>query len=184
MKDFALTVIDSLAQIAAQELANSIIGGLFSVVGGIGSTASSSSSSLFTGSTNLATNAVNLEDFFKGSFSSTQFAKGGIPDVGSTPALFQLGSLREEGPEAILPLKRSSNGDLGVVAVGGTGASGVSIGSINISVVEKEDSTTEEQAAAISKAVNQQLKSLIDGRIANSAREGNMLNPTYAQGVF
>ena len=185
MKDFALTVIDSLAQIAAQELANSIIGGLFSVVGGIGSTASSSSSSLFTGSTNMAANAVNLDDFFKGSFDSISgFAKGGIPDIGSTPALFQLGSLREDGPEAILPLKRSANGDLGVVAVGGTGASGVSIGSINISVVEKEDSTTEEQAAAISKAVHIQLKSLVDGRLTNAIRPGNVLNPTAAQGVF
>jgi phage-related minor tail protein len=54
-------------------------------------------------------------------------ALGGLPDVGSTPALFrmsngQTGSAREGGiPEAIMPLQRMSNGELGVRAASNGG---------------------------------------------------------------
>jgi len=46
------------------------------------------------------------------------FAKGGIVNDYTT---FNIGSMAEQGPEAIMPLERMANGDLGVVASGGGG---------------------------------------------------------------
>jgi phage-related minor tail protein len=57
----------------------------------------------------------------------TQFAKGGMftNSVVSSPTLFKFaqgtGLMGEAGPEAIMPLKRDSNGNLGVRAGGGGG---------------------------------------------------------------
>lgn len=44
-----------------------------------------------------------------------RFAKGGVV---SKPTFFNIGSMAEEGPEAIMPLKRMSDGDLGIKAEG------------------------------------------------------------------
>lgn len=46
----------------------------------------------------------------------TAFANGGVV---SSPSFFDIGSIAEKGPEAILPLRRNSRGQLGVQADGG-----------------------------------------------------------------
>jgi len=46
------------------------------------------------------------------------FAKGGIV---TGPTVFPLASIAEKGPEAIVPLKRDSAGNLGIAAIGGGG---------------------------------------------------------------
>lgn len=62
---------------------------------------------------------------FQGGSSIKAFANGGVV---SGPTLFPMagdktGLMGEAGPEAIMPLKRASNGKLGVVASGGSGGS-------------------------------------------------------------
>ncbi|MGH8709926.1 MAG: tape measure protein [Burkholderiales bacterium] len=118
----------------------------------------------------------------------TSFASGGIiPDIGSKKQVFRLASggfasLRESGPEAILPLRRNSAGRLGVETTytgnsNSTGG-GITIGAINITVDQKEGETSEEQAQKIGKAIHYQLKGLITREIADAVRPGNTLNPT------
>lgn len=185
MKGFTLTVLDSIAQIAANQLANQLIGGLFDVIGLGTSGLSTSTKGLGTSATTQISGSANLAKVdILSLLEPKPFAKGGIPDIGSSPATFAMGSLREGGtPEAIMPLQRDSKGNLGVSA-SGAGGSGVVIGSINVSVVEKADSSTQEQAAAISKAVGDQLKALVQQGIASASRPGNQLNPTQIVGVF
>ena len=185
MKDFALSVIDSLAQIASTELATSIIGGLFSFLGVGGALSSVASSSISAPVTSLVTTFPAGAAAITPDFASYRFAKGGIPDIGTAPASFPMGSLREGGkPEVILPLKRTSSGDLGVVSTSTGAGGGIVVQTLQVNVVEKEDSTTDEQANAISKAVDSQLRSMMRGEIQDSTREGNVLNPTAATGVF
>lgn len=52
------------------------------------------------------------------------FARGGVV---SSPTLFPLGMMGEAGPEAIMPLRRLSSGELGVTAGGGGRAASVVI---------------------------------------------------------
>jgi len=87
-------------------------------------------SSLFGGSTNIMNpmdpriGASAKGNVFDGGL--TQFAKGGMftNSIVSSPTLFKFaqgtGLMGEAGPEAIMPLKRDSNGNLGVRA-GGSG---------------------------------------------------------------
>src|SRR5262249_34009923 len=47
------------------------------------------------------------------------FANGGIPDIVSSPAIAPMALFGEAGPEAITPLKRGGDGNLGIAASGG-----------------------------------------------------------------
>ena len=60
------------------------------------------------------------------------FAKGGTFTNGivSSPTMFNMGLMGEAGPEAIMPLRRGSDGSLGVAASGGSGGN-VSVQVIN-----------------------------------------------------
>jgi phage-related minor tail protein len=90
----------------------------------------------------ITANAFRAQDLAGGSVTTTgpSFAKGGAFDVGlktfakggmftnsivSSPTLFKFaqgtGLMGEAGPEAIMPLKRDSSGNLGVRAGGGGG---------------------------------------------------------------
>lgn len=73
----------------------------------------------------------------------TPFAKGGVV---SGPTVFPfangIGLMGEAGPEAIMPLKRTPSGDLGVIAQGGGGG-----GAVNVTVNNygKEDASVSQQ---------------------------------------
>ena len=61
------------------------------------------------------------------------FAKGGTFTNGivSSPTMFNMGVMGEAGPEAIMPLRRGSDGSLGVAASGGSSGGNVSVQVIN-----------------------------------------------------
>jgi lambda family phage tail tape measure protein len=61
------------------------------------------------------------------------FAKGGAFTNGivSSPSMFNMGVMGEAGPEAIMPLRRGSDGSLGVAASGGSSGGNVSVQVIN-----------------------------------------------------
>lgn len=192
MQDFALNVLDAMAQIAANALANQIIGGVFQGLGiGTGAitptaTSGGDSTAVFGGAFGVL-DRLGLLEASKGRAilgGIQPFTSGGIPDIGNKEALFSMGSLREGGkPEVILPLKRNSQGQLGVISNTPT-SSGISIGTIEINVVGKEDTSAEEQAAEISNALNKQLKGLMQQQIALAGRPGGQLNRTQVTEIF
>ena len=97
-KDFASSIISDLVRIAAQAAVLELFKGLFGALGFGGSTVESAQGNVFD----------------KGAV--VPFRRGGIL---RRPTLFPLGLAGEAGPEAILPLTRLSNGNLGVASNGG-----------------------------------------------------------------
>ncbi|WP_343463469.1 phage tail tape measure protein [Pantoea sp.] len=132
--DFANSVLSDIARIAIRQ---SLIG--------IGSSLSGSFGGLFGGTTSAASTAG--QSFAVPSYRPpTMNAKGGVYDspslsaysggVYDSPQLFAFakgaGVFGEAGPEAIMPLTRSSDGSLGVRMVGGEQAGSTRAGDINI----------------------------------------------------
>jgi len=137
-KDFALSVLKDIAQLIARFMALQIASAAFGQQGPsfggflqsvLGSAAGGAAGGFTGGGSPSASNITG--SYSKGGVFETRMirrhALGGLPDVGSTPALFrmgngQTGSAREGGiPEAIMPLQRMSNGELGVRAAGNGG---------------------------------------------------------------
>ena len=137
-KDFALSVLKDIAQLIARFMALQIASAAFGQQGPsfggflqsmLGSAAGGAAGGFTGGGSPSASNITDSHS--KGGVFETRMirrhALGGLPDVGSTPALFrmgngQTGSAREGGiPEAIMPLQRMSNGELGVRAAGNGG---------------------------------------------------------------
>lgn len=119
--DLANSIISDLARIAARQAIGGIVGGLASGLG-----------NLFSGSyTDTAKNMVNYIPGVNFSAKGNVFSGGNISDysnsIVSRPTLFSYGSqlqpfargaglMGEAGREAILPLARTSTGNLGVYA--------------------------------------------------------------------
>lgn len=107
------------------------------------------------------------------------FAQGGVI---SSPAVFQTGNMSgtmaENGPEAIMPLRRLSDGSLGVRTAGGGGGGGTLINApINIQIEPTGDSERDNEIAAkTGKAVETQLRNMITQEIQVQLRPGNTLN--------
>lgn len=110
-----------------------------------------------------------------GAFSNgvQMFANGGVVN-GITPfgmAGGKLGIMGEAGPEAIMPLKRGSDGKLGVAASGG-GSSNISIVN-NVTINGSDDPV--ESAELTTKALEKMMDSKIKQVIQDQKRTGNML---------
>jgi hypothetical protein len=95
--------------------------------------------------------------------------------IGSTPMAVQnsaggVNTFFEQGPEAVVPLVRGANGQLGVASSGG---SGVTVGSIQI--VVQGGKTNEETGGAVQKALLDTMKQIADGRISEATRPGGLL---------
>jgi hypothetical protein len=85
--------------------------------------------------------------------------------------------MAEAGPEAVLPLRRDANGNLGVVAAGGGGGGNV----INITVQggSRGPAQDREQAAAIADAVTRALDERQRQTMFEEMRVGGMFNPLH-----
>ncbi|TPW28612.1 phage tail tape measure protein [Martelella alba] len=147
-----------------------LLGGLFSAIGGLFKSAKGSA---------YGTSGVKA------------FAKGGsfTNSVVSSPTLFRFGSggqktgvMGEAGKEAIMPLVRAANGDLGVKAVNAANKAGstavttnnVSLGGVTVTVPEGTDP---KDAAAIGEAVRKQIERFsrfeLPGRLQQIQRNPN-----------
>jgi len=115
-----------------------------------------------------------------------QFSKGGIPDIGNKFQTFQMangaaGSLREQGKyEAIMPLKRTANGELGIIAGGGVASNDQRQYNINVNVAGGADETNASDIGH--KIAIATMEKIADTRIANASRIGNSQNRTTAFG--
>jgi len=183
LKDVAKMIIQALILKAIQTAIGFAFGGAVD-----GDTSAGGSTFNGTGPLQSFQNANGAA--IRGDHRITKFANGGsfTNSVVRAPTKFafggQLGVMGERGPEGILPLKTMANGELGVNTAGGGGSGGVVIQQMNVSIIEKEDETSEEQSQRLAEAMREQLKQLIDGRIMNANRSGNINNPTQVSNAF
>jgi len=145
--DFAASVISDLARIAARRAAV----GIFSMLG-------------------LKDGAAFETPGVKA------FAKG---DVFNQPTSFQysggLGVLGEAGPEGVMPLKRTSSGQLGVIA---SGNSGGTTQNISIAVTVQGGTNNAETGNAVATKVAEQFtRGIVRQELMAAKRTGGLLNP-------
>ncbi|MOA24579.1 hypothetical protein D3C78_1452610 [compost metagenome] len=113
------------------------------------------------------------------------FAKGAgfaTNTILNTPTMFGMGNgglgvAGEDGPEAIMPLARGSDGSLGVQVVGGNGA-GSTVVQLNVPVsVNVEDRSAdgmELDSTALQQNLQQQMQGVAERAIAASWRAGGV----------
>jgi TP901 family phage tail tape measure protein len=109
-----------------------------------------------------------------------KFAKGGIPDLVNQPTNFTLpngqpGQYGEAGWEGILPLRRNSKGQLGVMAQGG-GSSNVITNNITVNVQGGGGDNPGALGDRISSAVSTALEKRMAAFLRTQQRPGGMLN--------
>lgn len=104
----------------------------------------------------------------------TAFASGGVVNSPTTfPMRGGMGLMGEAGPEAIMPLTRTSSGDLGVKAVG-TGT--VVNTSININVSGGTKEQNDDASRKVSAAVKQAIDDTVISVLIRERKQGGMLN--------
>ncbi|UPZ07924.1 phage tail tape measure protein [Pseudomonas aeruginosa] len=189
-RDFANSVIEDMARIAAQQAATSALSGLLgigaSALGGWfgGSATAGASASGYTGSAYSNWAAMQADG---GAWANgvQMFATGGAftNSVVNTPTAFgmsggRMGVMGEAGPEAILPLARNSDGSLGVRMVGGMSAGGATTVQVNMPMeFVMEDRSSDGMALdpqALQKGMEQQMRSIAEKVVADSWRPGGM----------
>lgn len=173
--DFARSVLSDLATIAARQAAMGALGSLFSIAGaGISGYFGGGASSV--GSTSAGYTAEyfpNLAAAKGAAFESsgTQFfAQGGAftNSIVNTPTAFGMagnkrGVMGEAGPEAIMPLTRTSGGNLGVRVTGGLGGGGTIV-NVQVSVTEGQTTTSSDGGGAWD-GFGKDLGAFVDGRV-------------------
>jgi len=185
-KGFAQSVIDDIGKIIAKEIRLKAVQGILSVIQGLaGATSGGSAANLTSDGVKYISAAVD-----GAAVSGISSASG---TVLSSPTYFPSAKVipfatggvlaGEAGHEAVLPLKRNAQGKLGVVSEGGN-SSNITIQSLSVSVVEKEGSTSEEQAQLIASMIRTQLITITNQEMTNSMRSGNMFNQTSIASAF
>lgn len=159
-KGFALSIIKDIEMMIAKQL-------MFNAIKS--ATAGTSFAGMF----------ANGAAFDKGNVMA--FASGGVVN---TPTVFPMangsGLMGEAGPEAVMPLQRTSDGRLGVATTGGGKGDGVAIGNINITIQRSDKTTDQEQAALIAN----EIKKISKKEIADARRSGNANNPISTSFAF
>ncbi|ANA49263.1 tape measure protein [Pseudomonas phage phiPMW] len=194
-QDLTLSIISNMAQIAAQQAAMGALGALFGAIGGGiggGGNGLAVGSAGYT-SSNLGASAAGYSSkyFAKGGAftGGTQyFANGGAFTNGivSSATSFGMangnrGVMGEAGPEAVVPLTRTSNGDLGVRMVGNDGSGG-NTNIVNVVVNVSDDGTqTSTDGGGDWNSFGSQLGQFVDQRvytiINKETRGGGSLQP-------
>ena len=176
------SILVDLAKIAAKQAASSALSSLFGL-------ASTAASAYFGGAGGATASAGSTA----AGYSSTYFpqAKGGAWDSGtkffaqggaftnsivSNPTSFGMsgggtGVMGEAGPEAIVPLARSSDGSLGVRLVGG-GGNGHSSGGVNVYVNVTSDGTTSSSTSPAYEGFGKELGDFVDTRVNSLLNKG------------
>lgn len=153
-KEFALSVIADMAQIAARQAAMGALGALFNIAGaaagsyfGAGATSAGSTQAGYTANTNYSVLGQAKGGAWSGG--TQMFAQGGAftNSIVATPTSFGMangarGVMGEAGEEAIIPLARTRNGDLGVRVAGSANGSETSGGLVQVNVYVSESSSS------------------------------------------
>lgn len=168
-KDLTISILSDLAKMATKIATNQILMGIFGsfswgISGGLSSSATINTGSSFAGYAAKGRAYDSGVQFF---------AKGGTftNSVVSTPTVFGTGSglgvMGEAGPEAIMPLTRTSDGQLGVKAAGGGGSTVVAPVSVTVNVSDSgagsnsSSNNTEQQGRAVQMAIKSEVEKTI-----------------------
>jgi lambda family phage tail tape measure protein len=184
--DFAKSVLADMARIATRQAASGLLAAGVSAVGGLfaagGGTAGATQAD-YTGSafSNWASTQAKGGAWANG---VQMFAKGGAFTNGlvSSPTTFgmaggNVGLMGEAGPEAILPLSRTSDGSLGVKAIGG-GSSASSTQVLiqqTIAVPESSGGNSAQDMQAVGQAYADTAKRGAQQAIAEELRPGGAI---------
>lgn len=165
--DMALSIVKSLDQMLIKMLVvEPIMRGLQSLLGGFGG----GGALPLPGQANFIGPVVNAHGNAFDAGNIIPFARGGVVD---SPTLAPMALFGEAGPEAIVPLRRGADGNLGIASSGGGGGGSVSIGDIYVTVPE---GTSPQNAAAIGQAVKASIEQVVDARLSYHTRSRGMLN--------
>lgn len=158
-KDLAVSILSDLAKIATKAAITSAAMAAFG--GGAGG-----------GGLGAAISSIFQADGGGWNKGTQFFAKGGAftNSVVSSPTAFGTGSglgvMGEAGPEAIMPLTRTSDGQLGVKAAGGGGSTVVAPVSVTVHVTDSggsntSNNSTEQQGRAVQMAIKSEVEKTI-----------------------
>ena len=194
--DFASSVIKDMARIASQQAANGILSSLLGI-------ASTAAGAYFGGGSATSAGVSGAGSFGQigGSYTGTgvfrnakgaaydgpiaRFAKG---DIVSSPTRFAIGGVNPgigeagEGgrPEAIMPLQRTNNGDLGV-KVSGMGGIGGTVVNVNVTVNSDGSSSTTTDGGTAWQDMGQKIAPIIRNEvyavINTEMRPGGSIQP-------
>ena len=195
-KGFVTSVLQGIAKIIAQEIA---MQALMNVIKPLAGMAISGIAGMF-GPSTLAGNSAGFAaimgktgtDFWGAGATKLPFANGGVMSgagisaysgsVVDRPTVFPfangIGLMGEAGAEAILPLKRNSQGKLGVVAGGAQGGVVQNSGNqynVTVHVEGGKDQNPSDTGGKIGEAI---IRSLAKEEIYKAQRAGNILNRT------
>ncbi|MHC8386762.1 phage tail tape measure protein [Pseudomonas sp. MDT2-39-1] len=179
--DFAKSIIADMARIATRQASSALLG---SLVG--------AATSYFTGS-GTAASAGSTQAGYSGDlsgFTPVASAKGNVFDtpglsaysnsVVSSPTIFPFakgaGLMGEAGPEAIMPLTRTSGGQLGVRALSsGSGGSSISINApVTVAIPDRSSEGMQIDQQALSQNLKTQMKAAAERAVAESWRAGGV----------
>jgi len=176
-------ILQALIQKAIYASLNGLFGGVAGVSTGAGGLLGAGPGALSLGSIAAPSGFASGGAFRNGNV--IPFAQGGLT---SGATAFPMGGgktglMGERGTEAIMPLKRMSDGSLGVRAVG-SGRGNVFAPQINVTVQGGSGSGDPNRDKAmgdqVAKAVHETMKGLIQEQIQENLRQGGQLNPGIA----
>jgi len=189
--DFTKSILADMARIATRQASSALLSSLVGAAtsyftGGGGGNGLATGSAGATSSNLGASSAGYSSNYFPqalgGAWSSgvQMFANGGAftNSIVSTPTAFGMaggraGVMGEAGPEAIMPLTRTSSGKLGVLAAGGGSGTAISI-SAPVTVVTQDRGSEGMQIdqQALSRNLQSQMQAVAEKAVADSWRAG------------
>jgi lambda family phage tail tape measure protein len=189
--DFTKSILADMARIATRQASSALLSSLVGAAtsyftGGGGGNGLAAGSAGATSSNLGASSAGYSSSYFPqalgGAWSSglQLFANGGAftNSIVSTPTAFGMagggaGVMGEAGPEAIMPLTRTSSGKLGVIAAGGGSGTAISINA-PVTVVTEDRSSEGMQIdqQALSRNLQSQMQAVAERAVADSWRAG------------
>jgi len=189
--DFTKSILADMARIATRQASSALLSSLVGAAtsyftGGGGGNGLAAGSAGATSSNLGASSAGYSSNYFPqalgGAWSSgvQMFANGGAftNSIVSAPTAFGMaggraGVMGEAGPEAIMPLTRTSSGKLGVLAAGGGSGTAISI-SAPVTVVTEDRSSEGMQIdqQALSKNLQTQMRAVAERVVADSWQPG------------
>ncbi|QBX41440.1 phage tail tape measure protein [Pseudomonas fluorescens] len=189
--DFTKSILADMARIATRQassaLLSSLVGAATSYFAGGGGGNGLAAGSVGATSSNLgASSAGYSSNYFPqalgGAWSSgvQMFANGGAftNSIVSTPTAFGMaggraGVMGEAGPEAIMPLTRTSSGKLGVLAAGGGSGTAISINApVTVVTQDRGSEGMQIDQQALSRNLQSQMQAVAEKAVADSWRAG------------
>ncbi|MDF2641786.1 MAG: phage tail tape measure protein lambda family, partial [Pseudomonas sp.] len=189
--DFTKSILADMARIATRQASSALLSSLVGAAtsyftGGGGGNGLAAGSAGATSSNLGASSAGYSGSYFPqalgGAWSSgvQMFANGGAftNNIVSTPTAFGMaggraGVMGEAGPEAIMPLTRTSSGKLGVLAAGGGSGTTISINApVTVVTEDRGSEGMQIDQQALSKNLQSQMQAVAEKAVADSWRAG------------